>query len=540
MTEKDNDAETILSLKKKLKARDKELNMAATYGQQLLDLKAEALSQIEVLKQEKYSLQLKLQTETQSVTTQASEIEMYMKEVDCLKKENASLEKESSLLKQRNDNSVKEKQDLEKMIEDLQLENSTIKSKVAILEQQVEMLKNVSFVNDTRCEEDLPDVNELISKIKTLENATRELQNELESSKLSEKRLMQTVKELEEAVSDRDKNLSSEVQRIADLQETIAELKCEIETLKLGQLNVNRQGNSMFAELDDRRKNVEQQYKDLSKTYANVLKNYEKNKKELMSCKGQLSILACSTSKKHQEDQIKKLRGMLADAMHKKRELSEKLSQAEKALLNKPQVPVKGDQYNYLRVLNQQAEEKTTKVENELICERMRAMDFENRLFNSLKELYDCQESLQALKSENLALKQEIKEIKSKFDVCVSEPSESKKDMPGFESNRECKTLVQTDMKENIVPQGEDDINPRELISENGFMGMKQPRISNKAKLHSFHSLPKSEIKHLNDLPVESSLKVMNNQNNELITVTNENSEPSNIPEIKKSNCAQQ
>lgn len=59
------------------------------------------------------------------------------------------------------------------------------------------------------------------------------------------------------------------------------ELQGEIEILKFDQIDVKKRGNSVFAELDDRRTMVEREYKTLRKKYESFQKDYEEKKKEL-------------------------------------------------------------------------------------------------------------------------------------------------------------------------------------------------------------------------------------------------------------------
>ena len=59
------------------------------------------------------------------------------------------------------------------------------------------------------------------------------------------------------------------------------ELQGEIEILKFDQIDVKKRGNSVFAELDDRRTMVEREYKILRKKYEFFQKDYEEKKQEL-------------------------------------------------------------------------------------------------------------------------------------------------------------------------------------------------------------------------------------------------------------------
>lgn len=59
------------------------------------------------------------------------------------------------------------------------------------------------------------------------------------------------------------------------------ELQGEIEILKFDQIDVKKRGNSVFAELDDRRTMVEREYRALRKKYDVFQKDYEEKKREL-------------------------------------------------------------------------------------------------------------------------------------------------------------------------------------------------------------------------------------------------------------------
>ncbi|GIY06691.1 uncharacterized protein CEXT_228431 [Caerostris extrusa] len=422
---------TISRLKQIIQDRDSDIEKAALFGQQLLEDKNklsikldELMSENEFLKQERYSIKLNLETQLQIVNTQSSELTDQRDEFDKLAKKFQVQQKENTQQQQQISNLKNEKYDLEKSVEDFKNENNTLKKRVVRLEQQTKTLQNKAeeSFNMTIMEEDkIEEHNLQYYKLKTtqLEKILSDIQYELENSKLEESRLLTLVAKLEEDVIDRDKELKSysvEVQKARDVN---CELQGEIEILKLEQIDVNRRGNSVFGELDDRRKLVEKEYKLLAHKYQNMLKNFEEMRSDLTSTKGQMALLLSMTSRQYQESYINRLQEQLTAAKNEVKELTAKLNRCTKLLQQEKRdhLPYQNDAYDFLRAMHQDAQlGKIKKLQDDVMSVRVKNIDANENLTCTHYFLYIIQEELDAVKLENRKLKEELRILKAKPD----------------------------------------------------------------------------------------------------------------------------
>ncbi|GFY41072.1 uncharacterized protein TNIN_196661 [Trichonephila inaurata madagascariensis] len=362
---------TIARLRKAIDDRDSDIEKAAMFGKQLLEDKEKLteridalLSENETLKQDKYSLVIDLETKVQTVHTQSSELTIQREEFDKLASKFQVLQKESIRQAQVINNLANEKFDLEKSLEEVNHEINLLRKQIARLEQQAKNYKhkadisaNLSIIDDNT-EEEL-DLNYYKMKNLQLQEALTALQCDFENTKLEENRLKSMVQSLEEGIIDRDKELKSYSTEIQKARDVASELQGEIELLKLEQVDVNRRGNSVFGELDDRRKLVEKEYKLLFNKYENTLQNFENNRRELSNCKGQIAILLSMTSRSYQDAYIARLEDQVGNAKREIEHLTARLNKSVKMLQQANcNIPFKNDGYDYLRVMHQQAEQK--------------------------------------------------------------------------------------------------------------------------------------------------------------------------------------
>ncbi|CAL1291777.1 unnamed protein product [Larinioides sclopetarius] len=442
------------------------------FGKQLLEDKEkltekieELLSENESLKQEKYSLKIDLETHVQTVNTQLSELTLQREDYDKLVVKFQALQKESIQQKQTISNLINENYDLEKAVEEANNENGSLKKKIDLqeisLQNRAELSVNLSVVDVPKDEEF--DLDYYKMKNIQLQETISNLLYELENSKLEENRLSALVRKLEEDVSERDKELklySVEIQKARDVQ---SDLQGEIELLKLEQVDVTRRGNSVFGELDDRRKLVEKEYKLLASKYTNMLKNYEDNKSDLSRCKGQIAILLSMTSRHYQDVYIGKLEDQLGEAKREIETLTARLNQCMKQQqhVKNDMVSFKNDDYDYLRVMHQKAEEKIKSLENDIMTVRLQNISSNDALTNTRRCLYATQEDLDALKLENMKLKQQIKELTAKPDDEVPVKREPKIEYlpwykpPNSENSESTDKILHQSNKRNICESEE-------------------------------------------------------------------------------------
>ncbi|KAG8188873.1 hypothetical protein JTE90_018278 [Oedothorax gibbosus] len=492
--------ETIARLKNEIFERDSDIQKAATFGKQLLEDKqklSEKLQAIllenERLQQDKYSLQLDLETQVQTLKSHSSEYENLNENFNEIKKQLELLQKEKNSQKHRIKTLTDENEDLEKNLQKALQEKSDLNKKVVSQQQQIQSLQykaevslNISLQQTLLEEEDI-DYYKLQNK--QLQEALAEVQFELTASQSNEVNLLAMVKELEEGIKDRDNEIKActmEIKRASELQN---ELQGEIEVLKLEQLDVNRRGNSVYGELDDRRKLVEKEYKLLVNKYENMLVNYENNKQELSNCKCQMAILLSMTSRNYHTSYIKKLEDNL---MESKREI-DNLNAKFKSLvqsqmqhqLGLDQVLKGADEYGYLKVMYEQAEKKNKSLEYDLFTHRMQNSADKDNLISTQQHLYQTQAELDSVKIENMKLKQDIRELTMKPDVAEEDEKKIRIEvLPGYNVSSKDVENLKAEMSNKNTSSG--DIIPGEFALIDGeFQEVKKPTLSNRAILRN-------------------------------------------------------
>ncbi|GFT83935.1 uncharacterized protein NPIL_237941 [Nephila pilipes] len=444
---------TIARLRKAIDDRDSDIEKAAMFGKQLLEDKEiltekldALLSENETLKQEKYSLVLDLETKVQTVHTQSSELTIQREKFDELVLKFQALQKESVRQARVINNLTNEKYDLEKSLDEVNNEVHSLKEQILSQEQQAknyqikaEISANLTIIDDNIDEEF--DLNYYKMKNLQLQEALTELQCEFENTKLEENRLISMVQTLEEGISERDKELKSYSTEIQKARDAASELQGEIELLKLEQVDVTRRGNSVFGELDDRRKLVEKEYKLLLNKYENMLKNFENNRKELTNCKGQIAILLSMTSRSYQDAYIAKLEDQIGNAKREVEHLTARLNRNMKVQQQANcNIAFKNDDYDYLRVMHQQAEQKVKSIEDDLMTVRLENITANDSLIKTRRLLYTSQDELNAMKLENMKLMQLVKELTLKPDaeIIVPKKREPKVELlPWYKPNSE-------------------------------------------------------------------------------------------------------
>ncbi|XP_055952882.1 protein Spindly-like [Argiope bruennichi] len=538
MNSRDDHESIIIRLKEIIRERDSDIEKAALFGKQLLEDKdkltekiEELLSENESLKQDKYSLKLDLETQVQTVHTQLSELTLQREDYDKLIIKFQALQKESIQQKQTITNLINEKQDLEKTVEEVKSENQSLKKKIALqelsLQSRAELSVNLSIMETAKDEGFDLDYYKMMNM--QLQETMSHLQYELEQSKLEENRLSALVAKLEEDVAERDKELKSYSVEIQKARDVASDLQGEIEILKLEQVDVTRRGNSVFGELDDRRKLVEKEYKLLANRYESILKNYEDNKHELSRCKGQIAILLSMTSRHYQDAYINRLEDQLGDA---KREIDTLTTRLNQCLKQQQQVKndltsFKNDDYDYLRVMLQKAEDKIKSLENDMMTLRLQNISANDSLTSTRRCLYATQENLDAMKLENMKLKQQIKELTVKPDDKAPVKREPKIEyLPWYKppNSESTETALQQSNKTNISENNESE-------------DTKSTKVEKKSDENSLTS-DKLTLKESNKPAEEHSKKGKENSENKL-TIYREKNRPL-VHKNKRDECRQQ
>ncbi|KFM69184.1 hypothetical protein X975_18251, partial [Stegodyphus mimosarum] len=216
-----------------------------------------------------------------------------------------------------------------------------------------------------------------------------------------------------------------------------------------------------------------------------MLKTYDDNRRELANCRGQMAILLSMSSRTYQETYIEKLEGLLSNAKNEILELTTKLSKIKSQQNGSigQLWPSKRDEYDYLKVLYEQSQQKETQLEKELISLRMKNINDNNILMKAQQSVYHTEKILDAVRIENMQLKLKLKENALQASS-VDLEDKLNTDAPDLEVNEEAREKTANN---DIIPG-------RLRLGKDGkVQEISPPRRSNRAVLRQFYMKHKEQ-----------------------------------------------
>ncbi|XP_076362602.1 protein Spindly-B-like isoform X2 [Tachypleus tridentatus] len=479
----------INQLKKELEEKNKDLEIAAHIGKKLLEnnsylnlcldsLPKDYLKRIEDLEQEKYNLQLKLDAKCETEKTQASEIESLKESFETLttkceqlfKKEHKQVKKIQDLMEQN--------ELLEKNYFEIYQQEDGFKQKVTLLEEQLKETQEQmqqTLSNETVGEElhNLrAELHKLLIDKQSLEQVVASTAGDLESAKKREQTLLMMYETAKQDVVEKNQEIASYFAALQKSSEELAEKQAEIEFTKLQQTDVNRRGNSLFAEVEDKRKSLERELISLRVKNQSTEEKYLINLKQLQKMKHQMATLLSMTSHKSDAAYVQKVEQSLSQARAEIQELTERLQQTEKRLeafkkqqgshvtsvqmgtvqLSSCQSSVENTngKYNYLRTMLEQSQQEVSKLEKELQLSRMLKVAESDKLLQCQKSLYQAERQTEGLKSEVMRLKLRLEEVMNDKGESLKTAKKfvtKTEKIPGYQKILEKKNTVEDSVK---------------------------------------------------------------------------------------------
>ncbi|XP_005991878.1 protein Spindly [Latimeria chalumnae] len=447
------ESEVVLKLHRQLKEAEEERMKAAQYGLQLLESQSELQNQLEELRnemtgnienleQEKYSLQREVELKGRMLESLTSECE-------CLKQQQKSqLEKQREQIERshaRDINDLKSK--LEKLkaeLDETRLSEKQLKHK---LDYQNEVLANKSEelrimsdrVHETMSSEMLSlqiEKMELETAKAQLQEEKNELQYQQQQLELANDNLRRQVERLQEEREEREKEAVSFFNALEKARENIQELQIQLEqTLQQAQ-DPKSKGNSLFAEVEDRRAEMERQLISVKVQHQSLQKQYAFCRQQLQRMKMQVAALLQLKGSQTDPGQLERLQSMLAQKNSEIETLIVKLRHLEKNEMNRESEPSQGkssatnfeDGTYYKDLLEMKLEnskKEIDKVNDELSLQRMKALSESQRVLEMERKLFSNERQLKMCQSENIKLHVKLDEMKMKY-----EPDEMRKNCP--------------------------------------------------------------------------------------------------------------
>ncbi|XP_056372489.1 protein Spindly isoform X3 [Hyla sarda] len=433
-----------LKLRRQLKEVEEERDRAAQYGLQLLESQSdlqnqleeqrnEMTSTIENLEQEKYSLQREVELKNRMLESLSSECEnIKQQQKACLEQLQEQLERNHS----REMSEVKDKMEkLKAELDEARLSEKQLKHK---LDHQTELLTNKSeelrMMSERAHETMSSEMVTLQLEINELESAKAQLEEEMNELQYRQQQLVLTngnqSRQLERLLSEkeeREKEAVSYFNALEKARETNQDLQIQLDSALQKAQDPNSRGNSLFAEVEDRRAEMERQLISMKVQYQSLQKQHAFSRQQMHRMKVQIATLLQLKGSKCDPEQLERLQSMVAQKNSEVEKLLVKVRQLEKCQQNLENGPskintdplVQGDEVYYVDLLKMKLENSSKEIEkikDELSLQRMKALAESQRVLELERKLFTNDRHLKLSQGENMKLRVSLDELKMKYE----------------------------------------------------------------------------------------------------------------------------
>ncbi|XP_036851104.1 protein Spindly isoform X3 [Manis javanica] len=424
------EADIIADLRCKLKEVEEERLRAAQYGLQLVESQTELQNQLdkcrhemmtmtENYEQEKYTLQREVELKSRMLESLSSECEAIKQQ------QKIHLEKLEEQLSRSHGQEVNElKNKLEKLkaeLDEARLSEKQLKHKVdhqkELLSCKSEEMRIMSErVHESMSSEMLAlqiELTEMESMKTTLKEEVNELQYRQEQLELLSTNLLRQVDRLKEEKEEREKEAVAYYNALEKARVANQDLQVQLDQALQQALDPSSKGNSLFAEVEDRRAAMERQLISMKVKYQSLKKQNAFNREQMQRMKS----------------------------------LCENMESKPAANSNALEDNTYYTDLLQIKLDNLNKENESTK--GELSIQRMKALFESQRALDIERKLFANERCLQVSQSENMKLRAKLDEIKLKYEP------EEKIEVPVVKKRREVLPVDMT-TPNNICAVGEE------------------------------------------------------------------------------------
>ncbi|KAM9311583.1 protein Spindly [Gastrophryne carolinensis] len=437
-------SDIILKLQRKLKEAEEERDRAAQYGLQLLESQSELQNQleeqhnemtstIENLEQEKYTLSREVELKNRMLASLTLECE------NLKQQQNVCLDQLQDQLERAHIREVCDlKNKMEKLkaeLDEARLNEKQLKHK---FDHQAEMLTSKSEelrimserVHETMSSEMLSlqlEINDLESAKGRLQEEMNDLQYRQQQLVLVNSNLNRQVEHLQMEKEEREKEAVGYFNSLEKARNANQELQVQLEQVLQQAQDPNSKGNSLFAEVEDRRAEMERQLISIKVKYQSLQKQYSFSRQQMHRIKVQIATLLQLKGSQTDPEQLERLQSMIAQKNGEIEKLLVKVHQLEKSQQNTEGRPtnvntnaiVQGDEAYYVDLLKMKLEnssKEAEKMKDELSLQRMKALAESQHVLELERKLFTNERHLKLSKSENMKLRVTLDELKMKYE----------------------------------------------------------------------------------------------------------------------------
>ncbi|XP_050650604.1 protein Spindly isoform X2 [Macaca thibetana thibetana] len=467
------ETDIVINLRCKLKEAEEERLKAAQYGLQLVESQNELQNQLdkcrnemmtmtESYEQEKYTLQREVELKSRMLESLSCECEAIKQQ------QKMHLEKLEEQLSRSHGQEVNE---LKSKIEKLKVELDEARLSEKQLKHQVDHQKELLSckseelrVMSERVQESMSsemlalqiELTEMESMKTTLKEEVNELQYRQEQLELLITNLMRQVDRLKEEKEEREKEAVSYYNALEKARVANQDLQVQLDQALQQALDPNSKGNSLFAEVEDRRAAMERQLISMKVKYQSLKKQNVFNREQMQRMKLQIATLLQMKGSQTEFEQQERLLAMLEQKNGEIKHLLGEIRNLEKfknlyeSMESKPSVDSGAleDNTYYTDLLQMKLDNLNKEIEStkgELSIQRMKALFESQRALDIERKLFANERCLQLSESENMKLRAKLDELKLKY-----EPEETV-EVPVLKKRREVLPVDITTSKDTCV-----------------------------------------------------------------------------------------
>uniref|UniRef100_A0A8C9F9F7 Protein Spindly n=1 Tax=Pavo cristatus TaxID=9049 RepID=A0A8C9F9F7_PAVCR len=389
----------------------------------------------EKFEQEKYSLQREIELKNRM-------LESLSFECDALKQQqNVQLDKQKEQLARVHGQEVSDlKYKLENLkaeLDETRLSEKQLRHKVdhqkEIIAAKTEELHMMSErVHETMSSEMLNlqmELTELESVKASVEEKLNELQYSKEQLELINSNLRNQLERLQGEKEEREKEVVSYCNALEKAREANQELQVQLDHVVQQSLDPTSKGNSLFAEVEDRRAEMERQLISVKIKYQSLQKQHAFTREQLQRMKLQMATLLQMKGSQAEFEQLERLQSMLEqkngeieDLLVKVRQLEkfktlyENMEECRASTSSKGGESEDGYYADLLQMKLDNSNKETETLKNELSLQRMKALYESQRVLEVERKLFTNERHLQACQSENMNLRVMLDELRMKYE----------------------------------------------------------------------------------------------------------------------------
>ncbi|XP_056239370.1 protein Spindly isoform X2 [Seriola aureovittata] len=332
---------------------------------------------------------------------------------------------------------------LQLALDESQLSEKQLRHKLEVqtetLNKKMEELQTLNEHTQSSMTSEVMEIQMKIMDLETikveLEQTLRESQYREQQLELSNSSVQRHLERITEEKEDREKEAVSWFNALEKSREVNRDLQIQLDQVLQKAHDPNSKGNSLFAELEDKRAEMEIRLISMKVQYQSLQKQHAFSKQQLQRMKVQIATLMQLQGSRADPAQLERLQSMLSEKNGEIQNLMSKLQRLEKVEILKSQpanpAPAESndgqDETYYTDLLKMKLNNTVKDAErlgDELSLQRMKSLSESQRALELERKLFSSERLLKQAQSDKIKLQLRVEELQHKY-----EPREVKKNV---------------------------------------------------------------------------------------------------------------